>query len=58
MTSNSPRSRPKFSCFDTETHGGTCSELIETVEFGGFFDAIRVASADWDGTDPVRRVGG
>jgi len=50
--------KQRFSYFDTETHGGTCSELIETVEFGGFFGAIRDAAADWDGADPVRTVGG
>jgi hypothetical protein len=50
--------KQRFSYFDTETHGGTCSELIETVEFGGFFDAIRAAAADWDGSDAVRTVGG
>jgi Glyoxalase/Bleomycin resistance protein/Dioxygenase superfamily len=49
--------RQRFSYFDTETHGGTCSELIETVEFAGFFDAIRGATVDWDGSDPVRTVG-
>jgi hypothetical protein len=48
----------RFSYFDTETHGGTCSELIETVELGGFFDAIRRAAEGWDGSDPVRTVGG
>jgi hypothetical protein len=50
--------KQRFSYFDTETHGGTCSELIETVEFGGFFDAIRNAVSGWDGSDPIRTVGG
>jgi len=50
--------KQRFCYFDTETHGGACSELIETVEFGGFFGAIRTAAADWDGSDPVRTVGG
>ncbi len=50
--------RQRFSYFDTETHGGTCSEIIETVEIGGFFDVIRAATVDWDGSDPVRTVGG
>jgi hypothetical protein len=57
MASNSSRSRPKFSCFDTESYGGTASELIETVEFGGFFDAIRSAAENWDGSEPIRTVG-
>jgi hypothetical protein len=50
--------RQRFSYFDTETHGGTASELIETVEFGAFFDVIRAAAADWDGSEPIRTVGG
>ncbi|HVC71678.1 MAG TPA: VOC family protein [Acidimicrobiales bacterium] len=50
--------KQRFCYFDTEFHGGTASELIETVEIGGFFDAIRTASIDWDGSDPVRTVGG
>ncbi|HXQ60569.1 MAG TPA: VOC family protein [Acidimicrobiales bacterium] len=50
--------KQRFCYFDTEFHGGTASELIETVEFGGFFEAIRAAAADWDGSDPVRTVGG
>jgi hypothetical protein len=50
--------KQRFSYFDTETHGGTCSEVIETVEFAGFFDAIRSAADGWDGSDPVRTVGG
>jgi hypothetical protein len=50
--------RQRFSYFDTETHGGTCSEIIETVELGGFFDAIATAATDWDGSNPIRTVGG
>jgi hypothetical protein len=49
--------KQRFCYFDTETHGGTCSELIETVEFSGFFNAIRAAASDWDGSDPIRTVG-
>jgi hypothetical protein len=49
--------KQRFCYFDTETHGGTCSELIETREFGAFFDFLRAAAADWDGSDPIRRVG-
>jgi hypothetical protein len=50
--------KQRFCYFDTETHGGTVSELIETVEIGGFFDVIRAAADDWDGSDPIRTVGG
>jgi len=50
--------KQRFAYFDTETHGGTASEVIETAELGGFFDAIRTAAAGWDGSDPVRTVGG
>jgi hypothetical protein len=49
--------KQRFSYFDTETHGGTCSELIETVEIGGFFDVIKAAAVGWDGSDPVRTIG-
>jgi hypothetical protein len=49
--------KQRFCYFDTETHGGTCSELIETVEIGAFFDFIRSAVVEWDGSEPVRTVG-
>jgi len=49
--------RQRFAYFDTETHGGTCSEVIEVAELGAFFDVIRRAAEDWDGSDPVRTVG-
>jgi hypothetical protein len=49
-------SPPKFSCFDTETYGGTCSEVIETVEIRGFFDVIRAADG-WVGSGRVRTIG-
>jgi hypothetical protein len=50
--------RQRFCYFDTETHGGTCAELIETTELGGFFDVIKAAADHWDGSEPVRIVGG
>jgi catechol 2,3-dioxygenase-like lactoylglutathione lyase family enzyme len=50
--------KQRFSYYETDFHGGTCSELVETVEFGAFFDVIRDAAADWDGSDPIRTVGG
>ncbi len=49
--------KQRFCYFDTESHGGTASELIETVEFGGFFDAIRSAAENGDGSEPIRTVG-
>ena len=50
--------KQRFCYFDTESHGGTVSEVIETAEIGAFFDVIRAAGADWDGSDPIRTVGG
>jgi hypothetical protein len=50
--------RQRFCYFDTETHGGTCAEIVETAELGAFFDVIKAAADSWDGSDPVRTVGG
>ena len=48
----------RFCYFDTAGHGGTVCELIEVAEFAAFFDHIRDQSARWDGSEPVRTVGG
>lgn len=47
--------RGRFVYFDKEMHPGTVIELSEVVgPKGRMFDAIREASQDWDGDDPVR----
>lgn len=46
----------RFAYLPTEGHGGTVVEVIETAQWGGFFDAVRQAAADWDGSDPVREI--
>ncbi|MFE1950901.1 MULTISPECIES: VOC family protein [Streptomyces] len=46
----------RFAYLPTEEHGGTVVEVIETAQWGGFFDAIRAAAAGWDGSDPVREI--
>lgn len=44
----------RFAYFDTETHPGT---VIEIASLAGsrarFFERIRDAAADWDGTNPI-----
>ena len=45
----------RFVYFDREAHPGTVIELSEVMgPKGRLFDAIREASLDWDGADPVR----
>jgi hypothetical protein len=45
----------RFIYFNEEAHPGTVIELSEVMgPKGRLFDLIREASADWDGTDPVR----
>jgi len=45
----------RFIYFDTHYHPGTVIELSEVAgPKGRMFDAIRNASEDWDGKDPVR----
>lgn len=45
----------RFVYFDSPSHNGS---VVELSEMGGpkgrYFDLIREASVDWDGTDPVR----
>jgi len=48
----------RFCYYDTAGHGGTVCELVEVAEFAAFFDHIRHQSARWDGSEPVRTVGG
>lgn len=45
----------RFVYFDSPAHTGTVVELSEMGgPKGNYFDRIREASIDWDGTDPVR----
>ena len=45
----------RFVYFDTHYHPGTVIELSEVAgPKGRMFDAIRKASEDWEGADPVR----
>lgn len=48
----------RFAYLETEAHPGT---VIEISEVGGakgrFFEHIRACAKDWDGEDPVRRIG-
>jgi catechol 2,3-dioxygenase-like lactoylglutathione lyase family enzyme len=47
----------RFVYFETRGHPGT---VIELSEIGGakgrFFEHIRDAARDWDGSDPIRRI--
>ena len=47
----------RFVYFDTETHPGTVIEMSDiSGAKGKFFEHIRKAAIDWDGSDPVRPV--
>ena len=47
----------RFAYFDTEFHPGTVIELSDVSgPKGGFFEYVRQASIDWDGSDPIRQI--
>jgi hypothetical protein len=49
----------RFVYFETEQHPGTVVELSEiNGPKGRFFQHIATAAAGWDGSEPVRRMGG
>ena len=49
--------RGRFAYFDSEAHPGTVIEISDiSGSKGRFFERIRQAAADWDGTDPIRLV--
>jgi hypothetical protein len=47
----------RFAYFDTELHQGTIIEISDiSGPKGKFFDHIRRASINWDGTNPIRSI--
>jgi catechol 2,3-dioxygenase-like lactoylglutathione lyase family enzyme len=49
----------RFAYFDAPDRTGTVIELSEVAGGKGkFFDAVREAAESWDGTNPIRRIGG
>ena len=47
----------RFVYFETQDHPGSVVELSEiSGPKGEFFKTIREAAADWDGSDPIRRI--
>ena len=47
----------RFAYFDTEAHPGTVVEISDiSGAKGAFFEHIRKAAADWDGSHPIRPV--
>ena len=47
----------RFAYFDTEAHPGTVVEISDVSgPKGRFFDLVKQASVDWDGSDPVRQL--
>ena len=47
----------RFVYFDTETHPGTVIEMSDiSGSKGKFFEHIRKAAMDWDGSNPIRPV--
>ena len=49
----------RFAYFDTQSHPGTVIEISDiSGAKGAFFDRVRQAAANWDGSRPIREVGG
>jgi hypothetical protein len=49
----------RFAYFDTQSHPGTVIEISDiSGTKGAFFERIRQAAVDWDGSRPIREVGG
>ena len=47
----------RFAYFDTQTHPGTVIEISDiSGGKGTFFEYVRAAAANWDGSDPIRPV--
>ena len=47
----------RFAYFDTQAHPGTVIEISDiSGPKGRFFERIRQAAADWDGTNPIREI--
>ena len=47
----------RFAYFDTQAHPGTVIEISDiSGTKGPFFEHIRKAAAEWDGTNPIRPV--
>ena len=47
----------RFAYFDTQAHPGTIIEISDiSGNKGAFFDHVREASKDWDGSEPIRTV--
>jgi hypothetical protein len=48
----------RFVYYQTEAHPGTMVELSEiSGPKGVFFERIAQAAREWDGSDPIRRLG-
>jgi hypothetical protein len=49
----------RFAYFDTQAHPGTVIEISDiSGAKGPFFEKVRQAALSWDGTRPIREVGG
>ncbi|MBR0825870.1 VOC family protein [Bradyrhizobium manausense] len=49
----------RFAYFDTEAHPGTVIEISDiSGAKGRFFEHVRQAALGWDGSRPIREVGG
>ena len=47
----------RFAYFDTQAHPGTVIEISDiSGGKGAFFDHVRKAAAQWDGSEPIRPV--
>jgi hypothetical protein len=49
----------RFAYFDTQSHPGTVIEISDiSGAKGAFFERVRQAATNWDGSRPIREVGG
>ncbi len=47
----------RFAYFETEAHPGTVIEVSDiSGSKGAFFEKIKRAAADWDGSRPIRTI--
>ena len=48
----------KFTYFASQSHPGTVTELIAVTDANRqLFEMVKAACANWDGSDPIRRIG-
>ena len=52
------RKAGRFAYFETPGHAGTVIEISDiSGSKGRFFEKVKAAAVDWDGSNPVRMIG-